>query len=698
LKKHIGKILLIVVPIIAAIALLYPTYESNRIGKIKSEVERLAKKDSTSADSLARIERFEKQYGEDLESANNNRVKLGLDLRGGMYVTLEVDVVRLIDESAQRETKDELFVQVIEATRTETQNNDDPVIDIFLKKFDKIARVKGKSLLSYFDVGDLREASEEKIIERLKDNEKSAIDQALEVIRQRIDKYGVSEPTIQKQGNRRIMLELPGVNKEDEMRKLLQTTARLEFNLVKNDQKIVRTFYKIDKLLAEQAKRRKGIIDTTTASQDTLLAVTDTTKNEVAQNDTTASDTTNAETADTSNPYAGLSEKEAQKRYMEDHPFTTLFLTFYISPGERSQSMPVNYTADAFPSEGDYNFMIYEPMLKKFNEILARPEIRSLIPADLKILREAKPDERILKESSVNAYSFFALKAEPELTGDVVTNAMATFDPQTNQPMVTMGMNTDGAERWARITGANIKKRIAIVLDDQVYSAPTVQVKITGGNSQITGMADADEAHLLEIVLKAGALKAPVQIIEERVVGPSLGEDSIRSGLTALGIAALLVILYMFIYYSRGGLVADFAVLLNVILIVAVLAAFQGTLTLPGIAGLILTLGMAVDANVLIFERIREELHRGRSLRSAVDEGFSKAYSAIIDSNITTAITAAILYFLGTGPIQGFALTLLIGIFGTLFTGIMVSRAVIELSLSKGATHFNFGQPKAIVN
>jgi SecD/SecF fusion protein len=707
LKKQIGKILLIVVPIIIAIILLYPTYEASQLETKKATVEKLAKQDTSSADSLARMERFNNTYGEELESASENKIKLGLDLRGGMYVTLEVDVVKLIDESAQRETKDEYFEQVIEATRQETITSDEPVIDIFLEKFEKIARPNGKSLLSYFDVGDLRDATEEKIIERLKDNEESAIDQALEVIRQRIDKYGVSEPTIQKQGSRRIMLELPGVSRDEDIRKLLQTTARLEFNLVKNDQRIVRTFYKIDKLLAEQSKRRKEIEDTTTTK--TLLDSTTAVKGDstvqkestlsegdTATKDTTMTDSLESSQADTSDPYAGLSDEEKQERYLEDHPFTTLFVTYYNPPGEMSQSQQVGYAVDEFPEEGDYNFIIYEPTLNRFNEILSRPEIKALIPADLKILREAKPDQRILKANNINAYNFYALKAEPELTGDVITNAMATFDPQSNQPMVTMAMNSDGAERWARITGANIKKRIAIVLDDQVYSAPTVQNKITGGNSQITGMEDAEEAHLLEIVLKAGALKAPVQIIEERVVGPSLGEDSIRSGLTSLAIAAGLVILFMLIYYSIGGLIADFAVLLNITLIISILAAFQGTLTLPGIAGLILTIGMAVDANILIFERIREELRKGRSLRSAVDEGFSKAYSAITDSNITTGITAMILYFLGTGPIQGFALTLLIGIFGTLFTGIMVSRAIIELSLSKGATKFSFGQPKYV--
>jgi preprotein translocase subunit SecD len=238
-----------------------------------------------------------------------------------------------------------------------------------------------------------------------------------------------------------------------------------------------------------------------------------------------------------------------------------------------------------------------------------------------------------------------------------------------------------------------VKKRIAVVLDGRVYTAPTVQNKITGGRSQITGSSTIDEARLLEIVLKAGALKAPVKIVEERVVGPSLGEDSIRSGLLSSAVAAILVVLFMIVYYVSAGMIADFAVVINIVLVVAILAAFGGTLTLPGIAGLILTLGMAVDANILIYERIREELYRGRSLRAAVDEGFSKALSAILDSNITTFITGLILYYLGTGPIKGFAITLMIGIVMTLFTGITLSRAIFEIVLARGATQFNLGQP-----
>ena len=288
------------------------------------------------------------------------------------------------------------------------------------------------------------------------------------------------------------------------------------------------------------------------------------------------------------------------------------------------------------------------------------------------------------------------MKRDPELTGEVITNAVATFDQTNNQPIVNMSMDDEGSDRWAQITGTNVKKRIAIVLDGQVYSAPVVNQKIVGGSSQITGMEDAEEARLLKIVLKAGALKAPVQMIEERVVGPSLGEDSIRMGLQSFLIATILVILFMILYYSWAGFIANIAVVINIALLMAILAAFQGTLSLPGIAGIILTLGMAVDANILIYERIREELFKGRSLRSSVDEGFSKALSAILDSNITTFITGLILYFVGTGPIQGFAMTLMIGILTTLFTAIMVTRAMFEIILARGVTSFSFGQSKTV--
>ncbi|PKL86683.1 MAG: protein translocase subunit SecD [Ignavibacteriae bacterium HGW-Ignavibacteriae-1] len=706
MKNNWGKLFLILIPIIAAIAVMIPTYRAYQLeGKLK-DYRANANAAGNSADSLAIMEEFRNKYGTDLDEAKKNQLKLGLDLRGGMYVTLEVDVVKLLEESAQREAVDEVFLTVLAKTREELAESESDALDVFLKHFNEIARPKGKSLISYYDIGDFREATEENIIERLRENADDAINQAAEVIRQRIDQYGVAEPNIQQQGNNRIILELPGVENEDQMRSLLETTARLEFHLVRNNADIVRAFARIDNLLVEQNRKRAGIVDEQPLAQDTAAPVaetpapapatqTDTMQTAKLDADTSLADTSGADTSKANDPYAGMSEKEIMEKHTSEHPFTSLFASYFMQPGDAGQMVPFYYTTDEIP-DGEYSFRIIKDSIARFNEILNRPEIRPLIPVDFKITIEAKPDSRLFKQSGIEVFEIFSLNREPELTGEVITNAQQSFDPTTNAPMVNMTMNDDGAERWARITGANIDKRVAIVLDDRVYSAPVVRDRILGGRSQISGMSNADEARLLEVVLKAGALKAPVQIIEERVVGPSLGQDSINSGITASLFAMLLVIAYMVFYYNKGGLVADFAVLLNVFLVIAVLTALKGTLTLPGIGGIILTIGMAVDANVLIFERIREEIAKGRSLRSAIDEGFSKALSAIIDGNITTGITAFILLTLASGPIQGFATTLLIGIISTLFTGILVTRALIELLLIKGGNEFNFGQPKQI--
>lgn len=695
-----------------ALFLLYPTYKASDMMEIKSEYLQRAEKAESSKDSLDIMEEFEEQYGEELEAARQDRLKLGLDLRGGMYVTLEVDVIKLLQESAQQDAIDDVFMEVIEATKEDAGSSEENVIDIFQEKFKEIATPKRRYLSDYFDFGEIDDITEadNRIVEILKENEGDAIDQALTVMRERVDKYGVSEPTIQKQGTRRILLELPGVTDEVQMRQLIQTTARLEFKLVRSNQDLVSAFYKIDALLSKENKMNDVVdtkpvpVDTTKAmDNDTLKSVqeqAETIEDAVAA-DEKEEDTTDVSTEeaqpDTTDPYAGLSEDDARDEYLKDHPFTTLFSTYYISDGPNARRQPVNYAIDAFPA-GEYGFEISDQTLDRFWEILSRPEVQELLPEGIEVLIDKGREFPTESGGLVEIYSIYGLKRQPELTGEVITNAQATYDPTDNQPIVIMVMNSEGSETWAKITGANIKKRIAIVLDNIVRSAPVVQNKIVGGTSQITGMENADEARMLKIVLKAGALKAPVQIIEERVVGPSLGQDSINSGITSIIVAMILVVLYMFIYYSKAGAIADFAVLLNVFLVVSILAAFKGTLTLPGIAGIILTIGMAVDANILIFERIREELYKGRSLRSAIDEGFSKALSAILDSNITTFITGLILYFLGAGPIQGFALTLMIGILGTLFTGIFVTRAVIELMVSKGATHFNFGQPKVVTD
>ncbi|GIV50355.1 MAG: hypothetical protein KatS3mg038_0876 [Candidatus Kapaibacterium sp.] len=662
MKGKVGKVLTIVIPIVLAIFLLYPTWRAQQMAAERA-----------SLDSAAQVQ-WDQANGEDFRKEKLRALKLGLDLRGGMYVTLEVDVVRLLEEAADRAAIDETFERVIEETRRQAERSDEEVLDIFLRNFDRIARPQGKSLVTYYELVDVRDISEERIIERLKRDINEAVDQALQVIRQRIDKFGVTEPTIQKQGTRRILLELPGVQDEREMRQLLQTTARLEFKLLRHGSDVLYAFLNIDRFLAG-----KGATAADTALGADTARSRDTTAR--AAKDTASKD-----------PYAGLSDEEKAAKFRREHPFLSLFAG-QVLIGERYQPFDIAESViPKLPADAEYYFLTNEDGKRQLQAILARPEIRRMLPADVEIAFSAKP-ERGSENTPNRTYAMYVLKRDPELTGDVVTDAYATFDQMTNRPMVLMYMNSEGAERWAKITGANIGKRIAIVLDGEVYSAPVVRSKITGGSSQIEGMANVEEAKLLQIVLKAGALKAPVKIIEERVVGPSLGEDSIRSGISAALIAFALVVLFMVAYYSMGGVVAVIAMLINVMLNLGILAGFGGTLSLPGIAGIILTLAIAVDANIIIFERIREELHRGRSVRASVDEGFRHALPPIIDSHVTTFLTGLILFVLGYGPIQGFATTLMIGILTTLFTSIIVSRAIIDLWLARSpSARISFGE------
>ncbi len=707
MKKLYGKILIIILPIIGAFFMLKPTWDASQLQTIWEQKLKDAQNAPSPADSLEIIEQFEKEYGDAFLSAKQSRIKLGLDLRGGMYVTLEVDVIKMLEESANKNAIDEIFTSALERTRADLKESNKDAVETFVQNLYDAGKTAGKEvkLTDYFDAGgrtDDEEKMEKAVVNMLKDIETESMDQAMLVFKQRFDAFGVAEINILKQGSRRIMVEVPGVSNEKDIMSLLQTTARLEFKLVKNEPPVLVAFHNIDNFLAKQAKALKlaGVTDATSRSADSAMASNDTTKAEVdsaiakAQADS-AKVADSAAAADTSaDAYAGLTDEEKSKRYIEDHPFTTLFETFYWDGQKNSRNQQVGYMNTSF-GEGVYNFHIYEPTIKKFREILARPEIKEMLPEGIEIML-SKPEKVTGKDGKeYRSWAFYALKKEAELRGDVITSAVATYDQTQNQPIVSMTMNSEGAEKWARITGENIGKRIAIILDDQVYSAPNVINKIVGGSSQITGVS-TEEAKLLKTILNAGKLKVPVEIVEKRVVGPSLGEDSIRSGITSIIVAAILVVLFMAIYYAVGGLIADFAVMLNILLIVAVLAAFKGTLTLPGIAGIILTLGMAVDANVLIYERIREELYKGRSLRSAIDEGYSKAMTAILDSNITTFIIGLILYFFGTGPILGFAMTLIIGILATLFCQIVVTRAIIEIIVRRGATYLNIGQPRII--
>jgi len=620
-KKNRWKIVLILISIAGALWYLYPTYKDINYQKKLSQL--------SGEDSL----RFVQEHLDDIQKVRQKRIKLGLDLQGGMYVSLEVDIVKMLDNLAKN--KDETFRQILSEVRKEALTSQEPVTSILLRKFQE----KGIRLSRYY--GDIRQSDSE-IIAELKKQAEEAIDRALEVIRNRVDKYGVAEPSIQKQGNNRIVVELPGVKNREEVRQLLQSTAVLEFKLLKPADIAIKVMQSIDNYLAG-----KGVADTVDTAK--VAKTQDTTK------------TISAELgADMS---AGLSEFE---KFKKEHPFFA-----YVRVDER--------TGIGFVMARDKKMVDF---------ILSRPDVKNLIPPDFEFVWSAKP---FTAQDGNQYYNLLAVKKEPEITGKVITEARATIDPDNNSPIVIMRMNSEGAREWARITGANINKHIAIILDGTAYSWPVVRTKIVGGSSQIEGLDSPEEAKLLEVVLKAGALPAPLEIIEERNVGPSLGEDSIKKGLKSAYLAFIVIALFMILYYSTGGIVADLALVLNIAFILAVLAGFNATLTLPGIAGIILTIGVAVDANVLIYERIREELAIGRTLRSAIDEGYSKAFSAIFDSNITTLLTALILYNFGSGPIQGFALTLMIGVIANLFSAVFITKVIYDIVADKYPTVVKFG-------
>lgn len=592
-------------------------------------------------DSLNYVQDNEKSIRE----IRSKRIKLGLDLQGGMRVVLEVNVLKMFDEMAKN--KDDQFNAIMADIAKESATSDQPLTDIFQKKFQE----KGIRLSRYY--GSLRETDDE-IMKRLSDESEKAVDRAMEIVRNRVDQYGVSEPTIQKQGGRRIIVELPGVSNENEVRQLLQGTALLEFKLMKDPDIIYKTLAAIDKYLAS-----RGFVDTTSEKSDTTHS--DTAK--AAENSLTA-----LNQADTSSQQSVLPEEQkTPEQVKKEHPFLYL-----VRPNQQG-------SGDAYVSENDRATV---------DRILARPDVQNLIPSDMGFYWSSKPS---FTSEGVKYYDLLGLKKTPELTGGVIVDARATIDPNYNQPIVTMEMSSEGAREWARITGANVGKRIAIVLDNAVFSSPVVRDKITGGRSQIEGMANIEEARLLEIILKAGALPAPVDIIEQRSVGPSLGEDSIQAGMNSFLIALILIVLFMLTYYRTGGAIANVALILNVLFIFAILAAFQGTLTLPGIAGIVLTIGMAVDANVLIYERIREEMTTGKTLRAVIDAGYSKAFSAIFDSNITTFFSGVVLFQFGTGPVQGFALTLMMGVAANLFTAIVVTRVIFDIMTERGTASINFG-------
>jgi SecD/SecF fusion protein len=627
-RNQLTRIIITICFVILAIYFLWPTIRDYNYRKQLSQL--------TGQDSIA----YAEKHHDDMLDARMKRMKLGLDLQGGMRVVLEVDLIQLLDDVAKN--KDDNFHTIIKEVRAETVANEISVIPSFVKKFQD----RGIRLSRYY--GSIRD-DDTKITSMLEDESGKAIDRAIEIVRNRVDQYGVSEPGIQKQGGRRIIVELPGVKDENEVRQLLHGTALLEFRMLKDPQISYKVMESIDKYLT-------GKLETDTTAE--TATSTEQKKEPAKRKDALSELTGNAAVPESD------TTKEAQ--FAREHPF---FL--YVKPDQRG-------SGEGYVAEKDKDRVV---------RLLERPEVQRLIPPDLEFLWSAKV--QTFKDEQ-KYYLLYPVKKTPELTGNVVTNAQASVDPEDNRSIVNMEMNSEGARDWARITGANIGKRVAIILDKGVFSAPVVQAKISGGRSRITGMDSPAEARLLEIVLKAGALPAPVTTIEQRSVGPSLGEDSIRAGMNSTIIAIIFTFLFMIVYYHTSGAVADFALLFNIIFILGVMAGFQATLTLPGIAGIVLTIGMAVDANVLINERIREEMAGGKTLRASIDAGYSKAFSAIFDSNITTFLTGVVMYQFGTGPVQGFALTLMIGIIASMFSAIVITHVIFNIMTEKGVNP-NFG-------
>ena len=607
MKNKRLNLLLIAVVTLVAVWSLWPTWRDYSLSKQLNSF-------GSSQDSL----KYALNHREEIEDARKKSLKLGMDLKGGMHLVMEVDQVDLFEQKAWN--KDAKFAAIMQAVRAKSSQSDARVIDILVAEF----KNENIRLSRYFY--DIRNSDQE-IVGKLEKESDEALSRAKEIIRNRIDQYGVAEPVITTQGSRKIIIELPGVSDENRVRNLLKGTAKLEFRLLREPEVMVRTLDRINTYLVDNGVAAHGALalDSSGAAHDPL-------------------------------PQSGTPSTPTNK--------STSAKPLYDVIG-------VFQNGTAYTSEHTKEFV---------TSLLHRSDIQALLPTDTELLLAAKPD---VGKNGEKLYSIYLVKKAPELTGGVITEAKATFGSQGVQPEVMMSMNSEGTSKWARITGANIGKRIAIVLDGAVYSAPVVQSKIPNGNSVINGIESLEEAKDLEIVLKAGALPAPVRITEERSVGPSLGADYIRAGMQSLSWAFCAVSIFMLVYYKKAGIAADIALVLNILIVLSVLAGFNASLSLPGIAGIVLTIGMAVDANVLIYERIREELAEGKSVVSAVTQGYDRAFSSILDSHVTTLSAAFLLYTYGIGPIQGFAVTLMIGTSASLFTAIVVTREIFHLLLAK---------------
>ena len=592
------------------------------------------------------------------------QIGLGLDLKGGMNVILEISVPDVVETLADHKT-DAAFVKSMEQAKKEEETSQSDFISLFIKYYHQNA--PGHRLAEIFATQQLKgqvstQSSDKEVEQALRAQVQSAIDNSYNVVRNRIDKFGVVQPNIQKlEGQEgRIMVEMPGVREPERVRKLLQGSANLEFWETYNSEEVTPYLRQLDQLVANGGESAKQ--DTAAAEKkDDAAEKAEIAKKAAPAKLTVAKDKGGAAKA------AAKSESAQLEQAKKTNP---LLAVLQLAP------------------QGSLSVVGYANVrdTAEVNKIIYSAAAKQVLPSDVKLLWGAKPADGL---SVKNVYELYALKitqsnGHAPLEGDVITDAKDEFDQTYGRPSVSMSMNSDGARRWAELTKANVGKAIAIVLDGVVYSAPRVNGEISGGNSQITGNFTIEDTKDLANTLKSGRMPAPARIVQEDVVGPTLGAQSIQQGLISFVVAFILLMLYMILMYDFiPGMMANFALLVNLFFTLGILTSFQAALTMPGIAGIVLTLGMAVDANVLIYERTKEELRKGKSLRDAIHAGYGNAFSAIFDSNLTSIITGVILFVFGTGPVRGFATTLIIGICCSFFTAVYLTRLIYENRLAK---------------
>ncbi|HPG39343.1 MAG TPA: protein translocase subunit SecD [bacterium] len=675
-KEHVFRLVLILALVVLSVVSLFPTLqlgglqktETAMVDEIKTltgltraeiesgltsgNLESLVRR-TISGDTLEKaLELSDKliKHNSKITRVEGKSIRQGLDLQGGTYLVYEVDLPQLLRDKAKN--KDSRLEDIITATIKQSEEG----IDFFTSLQENFTS-RQIGLNRYFGS---KGQTDEKIIEELQNEATDAIDRTLENIRNRIDQFGVSEPSIQKEGNRRIVVQLAGIQNIQRAKAVIGKTALLEFKLVKDADIVISVINDIDRVMR---KMRMGE-DIITDQQPGTDATQDTTLGEKAEDKQVSLSELFGDQADTTVEADTTGGVVVDQKTFSEKPFSSLLRQL----SGRSE--------------------IFVPLKNEqvVQRILQIPEVVDVLPGDAEFLwgRETTTlgEEQFLE--------LHLVKQEPELLGSMLTDAQVQIGGGGDQSMragaaeVHMELNNEGSKKFAVFTGMNVGKFLAIVLDNKVATAPRIKEKIPSGSARIE-VGNMDEAKDLALVLRAGALPAPIHAITENTVGPSLGRDSIDKGKNSAIIGLALVVLFMIFYYRGSGVIADFALFLNIIFVLAFMAGFHATLTMPGIAGIILTVGMAVDANVLIFERIREELRTGKTIRAAIDSGYSQAFRTILDANVTTLITAVVLYSFGTGPIKGFALTLSIGIIASMFTAIVVTRLIFDMITARFA-------------